>query len=117
MVQTRAVVWIIMTLILCTLIYATLNGDLVEEVRTISALPWGIATLVDIYVGFVLFSCWIVSREESLVRSGLWVFLLFIGGNLIACIYVLIAIYKSKGDVQQFWMGLGDASSERKANA
>jgi len=117
MVRTRAIVWMIATLILCTLIYATINGDLVEEVRTISALPWGIATLVDVYIGFVLFSCWVISREENLVPSGAWVFSLFIGGNLIACIYVLIAIYKSKGDVQQFWMGLGDARSERKANA
>jgi hypothetical protein len=39
-------------------------------------MPWGIVSLVDLYTGFILFSIWIVYREQSWWRSLVWVVLM-----------------------------------------
>jgi hypothetical protein len=68
-------------------------------------MPWGIVSLVDVYVGFALFSCWIVYREKSLVRSLVWVFLMIVLGSFTASLYMLIALLTSGGDWRRFWTG------------
>jgi hypothetical protein len=68
-------------------------------------MPWGIVSLVDVYVGFVLFSGWIIYREKSLLRSVLWVAAVMILGNFTASVYALIALVTSRGDWARFWMG------------
>ena len=55
------------------LIYAFTAGNFAQEGRTLLSMPWGIVSLVDLYVGFVLFSGWIVYRERSLARSIVWI--------------------------------------------
>ena len=47
------------------LIYGFTAGNFAEEGKQLLSMPWGIVSLVDLYVGFVLFSGWIVYREES----------------------------------------------------
>ena len=51
------------------LIYGFTVGDFAAEGSKLLAMPWGIVSLVDLYVGFALFSCWIVFREKSLLPS------------------------------------------------
>ena len=87
------------------LIYAFTVGDFVEEGRELLSMPWGIVSLVDVYVGFALFSGWIVYREESLVSAAMWVLLVMVLGNLTASVYALLALWSSKGDWNRFWMG------------
>jgi hypothetical protein len=87
------------------LIYGFTEGDFSAEGRVLLAMPWGIVSLVDVYVGFVLFSCWIVYREKSLVRSMVWVFLMMVLGSFTASLYTLIALQTSAGDWKRFWMG------------
>ena len=41
------------------LIYGFTVGNFSAEGAKLLALPWGIVSLVDLYVGFTLFSCWI----------------------------------------------------------
>jgi hypothetical protein len=87
------------------LIYGFTVGDFGGEGRVLLSMPWGIVSLVDVYVGFVLFSCWIVYREQSLVRSIVWVALVMVLGNFTASLYTLIALQTSGGDWKRFWMG------------
>jgi hypothetical protein len=87
------------------LVYGFTVGDFGGEGRVLLSMPWGIVSLVDVYVGFVLFSCWIVYRERSLVRSIVWVALVMILGNFTASLYTLIALQTSGGDWKRFWMG------------
>jgi hypothetical protein len=93
------------------LIYGFTVGDFGGEGQVLLSMPWGIVSLVDVYVGFVLFSGWIVYREKSLLRSAVWIVLVMILGNFTASLYALIALLASKGDWQRFWMGMraGDA--------
>jgi hypothetical protein len=55
--------------------------------------------------GFTLFSAWIVYREKSFVHSLIWVVLMLVLGFFTASLYAFIALYASKGDWKNFWMG------------
>jgi hypothetical protein len=87
------------------LVYGFVAGDFAEEGKQLLSMPWGIVSLVDLYVGFVLFSGWIVYRECSLGRSVIWVILMMVLGFWTASLYVLIALQTSGGDWKRFWMG------------
>jgi hypothetical protein len=87
------------------LIYGFTVGDFGAEGQVLLSMPWGIVSLVDVYVGFILFSGWIIYREKSFLRSALWVVGVMVLGNLTASVYVLIALIASGGDWKRFWMG------------
>jgi hypothetical protein len=87
------------------LVYGFTVGDFAAEGNQLLSMPWGIVSLVDLYVGFVLFSGWIVYREKSAVRSILWVVLMMVLGFWTASLYALIALQTSGGDWRRFWMG------------
>ena len=53
----------------------------------------------------ILFSAWIVYREKSVVRSLFWVVLMMVLGFFTGSLYVLLALFASKGDWKTFWMG------------
>jgi hypothetical protein len=87
------------------LIYGFTVGDFNEEGKILLSMPWGIVSLVDLYVGFILFSGWIIYREKSPVRSIVWVFFMMVLGFFAASLYTLIALQTSGGDWKRFWMG------------
>jgi hypothetical protein len=87
------------------LIYGFTAGDFAGEGKQLLSMPWGRVSLVDLYVGFILFSGWIIYREKSAVRSVLWVALMMILGFWTGSLYTLIALQTSEGDWRRFWMG------------
>jgi hypothetical protein len=87
------------------LIYAFTTGSLRQEGSALLSMPWGIVSLVDLYVGFILFSGWIVYRERALIPSVIWVVLMMVLGFFTASVYVFIALQTSGGDWRRFWMG------------
>jgi hypothetical protein len=87
------------------LVYGFLVGDFAGEGRQLLSMPWGIVSLVDLYVGFVLFSGWIVYREGATLRAAVWVVLMMILGFWTASLYVLLALQGSGGDWARFWQG------------
>jgi hypothetical protein len=87
------------------LIYGFTLGDFSGEGAKLLAMPWGIVSLVDLYVGFSLFSCWIVFREKTLVPSLIWVILMMTLGFWAGALYTLIALQTSNRDWKRFWYG------------
>ena len=87
------------------LIYAFSSGDIAAEGTKLLALPWGIVSLVDLYVGFALFSCWIVYREKALLPSVIWVVLMMVLGFWAGALYTFLALQSSGGDWNKFWHG------------
>ena len=82
-----------------------INGDFAGDGSKLLGMTWGIVSLVDLYVGFVLFSAWIVYREASTVHAAVWVVLMMVLGFFTASVYVLLALQSSKGNWPLFWMG------------
>jgi predicted small integral membrane protein len=87
------------------LVYGFTVGDFGGEGRRLLSMPWGIVSLVDLYVGFILFSCWIVYREKSVLASVVWVTLMMVLGFFTASLYAFIALQTSGGSWRRFWMG------------
>ena len=87
------------------LTYGFTVGDFSGEGKVLLSMPWGIVSLVDVYVGFILFSGWIAYREKSFVRSVAWIAMVMVLGNLTASLYVLVALLASRGDWRRFWLG------------
>jgi hypothetical protein len=87
------------------LVYGFLVGDFAGEGRQLLSMPWGIVSLVDLYVGFFLFSGWIVYREGVTARAAVWVVLMMVLGFWTASLYVLLALQAGSGDWQRFWLG------------
>ena len=87
------------------LVFAFTTGNFSAEGSKLLAMPWGIVSLVDLYVGFTLFSGWIVYREKSVLPSFLWVVLMMVLGFFTGALYTFIALQTSGGDWRKFWMG------------
>jgi hypothetical protein len=87
------------------LVYGFVAGDFAKEGKQLLSMPWGIVSLVDLYVGFVLFSGWIIYREKSVLRSAVWVALMMVLGFWAGSLYTLIALQTSDGDWRRFWLG------------
>jgi len=85
--------------------YAFARGDFAKEGAQLIAMPWGIVSLVDLYTGFTLFSGWIIYREKSPFVAGMWVVLMMGLGFFTGSLYVLLALFASKGDWKRFWLG------------
>ncbi len=81
------------------------NGSFSEDGAELLANPWGVVSLVDLYVGFALFSLWIAFRETNLVLAIFWIILMMVLGFFTGSLYVLIALYKSNGDWALFFLG------------
>ena len=87
------------------LVYGFTVGDFGGEGARLLAMPWGIVSMVDLYVGFILFSVWIVYREKSWWRALVWVVLMMVLGFFAGSLYALIALQASGGDWRRFWLG------------
>lgn len=92
------------------LVYGFTQGGGWDEVRALTRYPWFNVSLVDVYVGFALFSAWVAHRESAWWTAALWITAIMLLGNLVACAYVLFAAATARGDGHRFWHGLAPAS-------
>lgn len=107
----HAAIWVLvcLLLLLVALGHGAVRGAFWPETRTVAELPWGLAIIVDVYVGFFLLGGWIVFRERSTPRAALWIAALLVLGNLVSCVYVLAALATSRGHWSRFWLGRREA--------
>jgi hypothetical protein len=87
------------------LVYGFTVGNFSAEGARLLAMPWGIVSLVDLYVGFTLFSGWIVFREKAWLPALIWVILMMVLGFWAGALYTFIALQTSGGDWRRFWLG------------
>ena len=87
------------------LVFGVTSGDLLADGAALLDMPWGVVTLVEVYVGMTLFACWMFWREASRLRAGAWLLAAVLGGNIISCVYVLLALRAARGDAKRFWFG------------
>ncbi len=105
MILAKAVTLLGVVVMSAALFYGFGTGDFFGEGRQLAAMPWGIVSLVDLYTGFVLFSCWIIYREQSWLVAGLWTIAMMTLGFFAGSLYAFIALYRSDSDWRRFWLG------------
>jgi len=101
----KLIAWLGLIAMTAVLINGFINGNFSRDGSELLANPWGIISIVDLYVGFALFSIWIAFREKALIHTVIWILLMIVFGFLTGSIYVLVALYKSKGDWLTFFLG------------
>ena len=87
------------------LIYGFAGGDFFAEGGQLVRMPWGIVSLVDLYVGFLLFALWILYREGFNVVATAWIAAVMVLGSLAICLYCLVALSRSGGSWKRFFHG------------
>lgn len=87
------------------IVRAVVVGSFWHEGGLLFAVPWGIVTLADLYVGFALFSGWVIFREKSTPLALASVALAMTLGNAFTAAYVLGALLRSRGSWSRFWLG------------
>lgn len=75
------------------------SGNFGDEGGEILDLAWGRVTLIDLYVGLVLFGGWILFRERGIAALP-WLVGLAVLGNLAAAAYALKASLQSTSMTQ-----------------
>lgn len=101
----KIIAWLGLIAMTVALLNGFINGNFGEDGAKILANPWGIVSLVDLYVGFILFSMWIAFREKNLPVAIIWILVMMVLGFFTASLYVLIALHRSKGDWKAFFFG------------
>jgi len=94
--------FLIMLFIIC---YALVYGDFFIEGPVLVDMAWGMVTLVDLYLGLLLFSFWVIWREENKTSALSWSVLILLLGNMLSCLYILKSFYESEGNMRRFWLG------------
>ena len=87
------------------LVYGFAVGDFGAEGGQLLSMPWGIVSLVDLYVGFALFSCWIAYRERSPLAAAAWIVLMMILGFWTGAVYTALALFTAGGDPRRVLLG------------
>jgi len=93
---SKLIAWLGLLAMTLGLINAFINGDFIEDGKLLLSNPWGIMSMIDLYVGFVLFSMWIVYREQHPLMTLVWIILMMVLGFFTGALYLLIALYKSE---------------------
>jgi hypothetical protein len=88
-----------------TLAYGLIAGDFFKEGSILFSMVWGKVSLIDVYIGFFLFSGWVLYREEKWMTALQWIISIMILGNFITCLYATIALYQSGDNFKHFWLG------------
>ena len=94
--------FLIMLTIVC---YALAYGNFFVEGAVLVDMVWGLVTLVDLYLGLLLFSFWVMCREENKTIALLWSVLILLLGNMLSCLYILKSFYEAEGSMTRFWLG------------
>ena len=94
------------------LVYGFTQGDFWKDGAELLENPWGVVSLYDVYVGFFFFIGWIWYRECCLGAKLLWAVGILLGGNVIAGIYAILALVKSRGDAKVFFLGENKATDD-----
>ncbi|RPH29585.1 MAG: DUF1475 domain-containing protein [Bacteroidales bacterium] len=88
-----------------TLVYGFIYGDFFKEGSVLISIAWGKVSLIDVYIGFFLFSGWVLFREQKKYIAVIWVVIFMVLGNFATCLYAAIALFKSNNDWKVFWLG------------
>jgi hypothetical protein len=88
-----------------TLVYGFIYGYFFKEGSVLMSITWGKVSLIDVYIGFFLFSGWVLFREQNKTIAVIWVVIFMILGNFATCLYTTIALFKSNKDWKVFWLG------------
>ncbi len=70
------------------------GGSVVPLLEIMLAEPWGVVTLADLYLGFVLVAGLIITLERNIVPGILWGLSVVIFGNVVTAAWIALRLPK-----------------------
>jgi len=101
----KVIAWLGLLAMVAVLLNGFIIGDFSRDGAELLANPWGIVSVVDLYVGFIIFSMWIAFREKNTFLAIIWIILMMVFGFLTACVYILLTLQQSNGNWLTFFLG------------
>jgi len=111
----KGIAWLGVLAMTAALVHGFTNGNFFEDGSELLSNPWGIVSMIDLYTGFTLFSLWIAFRESNKLLAAVWIILMMVLGFFTGSVYVLAALYQSKGSWLDFYLGHHKARLMEKA--
>ena len=96
MKNVRIFAWLGVLIMAAMIVFSLITGDFAAEGSILIGMVWGQMSLVDLYVGFLLFYLWIWYREKNVFSKLLWFVLLMTTGSLATALYILYVSYNSQ---------------------
>jgi hypothetical protein len=87
---------LILVAMLAMSIAASMDRGLFEAGAELWPHLWFKATLLDAYLGFIIFYLWVAYKERRTTSRILWFILIMGLGNMAAAVYVLLQLYRMK---------------------
>jgi hypothetical protein len=72
--------------------FEDLHGNMLEQFGVITSLPWGLAALADLYVGFLILAAIIFLVERSWWSAALWALPVFVLGNFWGAVWFVLRL-------------------------
>lgn len=101
----KIISWLGVLAMTAGLLNGFINGNFSKDGAALLANPWGVMSMIDLYVGFILFSMWIVFREKNIFYIIVLVAMMMVFGFLTATLYIALNLHLSKGDWLRFFFG------------
>ena len=76
---------------LAIILWAASRSSIADDFSVIADRPWGIVSLVDLYLGLAMAAAWVVYRESSAPTAIAWILALLLLGNLALGVYLFVA--------------------------
>jgi hypothetical protein len=87
---TRAIFAVLAIVFTAMIGWASLRGDFGAEFGAITNMPWGQVTLVDLYLGFLLYGAGVWLVEDRLTAKLFWALPVVVLGNAWALVWVAV---------------------------
>lgn len=69
-----------------------LHGTFLDQFNVLTTMPWGVASLADLVIGFAFFAIIVFLTERSWVVAALWAAPIFILGNAWSAVWLVIRL-------------------------
>jgi hypothetical protein len=69
-----------------------LHGSFLDQLDVLTTLPWGVVSLVDLYVGFVFFTIIIFLAERSWLAAVMWSLPIYVLGNVWVAVWLVVRL-------------------------
>ena len=80
-----------------TIVIASGQGNVLTAMGVIGRDPWGLVTLIDLFCGLFFAALWIGAVEADRRVAILGIVLLFVLGNLVTAVYLLLRARRAAG--------------------
>lgn len=86
--------WGVLATMVAASAWASRDRGVLDALADLAADPWGLVTLVDLYLGFFVFYLWLAYKETSLAARALWLMAILTLGNIATAAYVLWQLHR-----------------------